>query len=118
MPEGDNIHAHARQLQALVDQPLVGVWTKAIDRRALIGQQVTRVEALGKHLLISFSEGSAVRVHLGMTGRWRRHGADTSRETLARASLALVTRESAWLCERARAVDWSPAPLIRGGRAL
>jgi endonuclease-8 len=118
MPEGDNIHAHAQQLQTLIDQPLTAVWTKAIDRRALIGQHVVRVEALGKHLVISFSEGSAVRVHLGMTGRWRRRGTDVAREVLAQASLALVTREWAWLCEQARTVEWARARLMRGGRAL
>jgi endonuclease-8 len=118
MPEGDNIHAHAQQLQALIDQPLTSVWSNAIDRRALRGQHVVRVEALGKHLVISFSEGTAARVHLGMTGRWRHLRADVSRETLAQATLALVTRESAWLCQRARTIEWSRARLIRGSRAL
>jgi endonuclease-8 len=118
MPEGDNIHAHARQLQVLIDQPLKSAWSKAVDRRALMGQHVVRVEALGKHLVISFSEGSAVRVHLGMTGRWRRVAADVSRETLAQATLALVTRESAWLCQRARTIEWARARLIRGSDAL
>jgi endonuclease-8 len=118
MPEGDNIHAHARQLEALIEQPLTGVWTKAVDRRALIGQHVVRVEALGKHLVISFNEGSAVRVHLGMTGRWRRVAGAVSRETLAQASLALVTQEVAWLCQQARTVEWSRARLMRGSRAL
>jgi endonuclease-8 len=118
MPEGDNIHAHADALSLLVGQPLTAVWSKAIDRRALIGHKVASVVALGKHLVVSFSDGSAVRVHLGMTGRWQRHQASLSRQMLAQASLALVTEGEAWLCQRARTVEWSRARLVRGDRAL
>jgi endonuclease VIII len=118
MPEGDNVHAHAIELQALIGVPLTGVMSGAIDRRALIGQHITTVEAVGKHLLIGFSEGAAVRVHLGITGRWRRLRGTVSREMMARASLALATQERTYLCERARTIEWSRARLMRGARAL
>jgi endonuclease-8 len=39
--------------------------------RAIDGRVLEAVEAVGKHLLLRFSEGVTVRSHLRMTGRWR-----------------------------------------------
>jgi endonuclease-8 len=116
MPEGDNVHAHAAQLGALVGVALTGVWSRGVELRALRGRTVASVAAVGKHLVIAFDEGSAVRVHLGIAGSWRRRKG-ASREALAEAELALATADSAWLC-RARTIEWSRARLMAGGRAL
>lgn len=44
-----------------------------IHRRAgqLVGETMTDVEALGKHLIAHFSGGLAIHSHLGMNGSWR-----------------------------------------------
>ena len=82
MPEGDNVHAHAAALAALVGEPLIGVWSRGVEMRGLRGRALARAEAVGKHLLLAFDEGSAVRVHLGIAGWWRfvaRRGAGDDR---------------------------------------
>jgi endonuclease-8 len=116
MPEGDNIHAHAAALAVLTGEPLTGVWSRAVEMRGLRGHAVTRVEAIGKHLVIAFDEGSAVRVHLGIAGWWR-HRARASAAAIAQAELALQTARGVWLC-RARTIEWTRARFAAGARAL
>lgn len=117
MPEGDNIHADAATLGgALTGAPLTAVFARGVEMRGLRGARVASVRAIGKHLVIAFDEGSAVRVHLGIAGSWRRV-ARPSVATLARASLALQTSTSAFVC-RARAVEWTRARLAAGSPAL
>jgi endonuclease-8 len=117
MPEGDNIHAHALELnEALTGTPLTAVWSRGVQMRGLLGHAVTEARAVGKHLLISFDEGTAVRVHLGIAGRWLRLKR-ASTATLARAELALVTADLAYVC-RARTIEWARAALVANSRAL
>src|SRR6266508_3822843 len=117
MPEGDNIHANAVELrEALVGAPLITVWSRGVQMRGLCGRAVTGVEAVGKNLLIRFDEGTAVRVHLGIAGRWLRLE-QASSATLAQAELALVTATATFVC-RARTIEWARARLIAGSRAL
>jgi endonuclease-8 len=116
MPEGDNIHAHAAELSALVGEKLTGVWSRGVEMRGLRGQCIKSAEAVGKHLLLAFDEGSAVRVHLGIAGWWR-HRARAATTTLAQAQLALQTASGVWLC-KARTVEWSRARFVAGARAL
>ena len=76
MPEGDTIERIAQRLQ-----PLVGVVpaiatphprTAALRLpERLRGQALQRIEARGKHLLMTFDSGLAIHVHLRMTGRFR-----------------------------------------------
>ncbi len=76
MPEGDTIERIAQRLQ-----PLVGVVpaiatphprTAALRLpERLAGQALQRIEARGKHLLMTFESGLAIHVHLRMTGRFR-----------------------------------------------
>ena len=75
MPEGDSLHRAAANLQALVGER-VGA-TSPNPRglatgvaRAVDGRTLEAVEAVGKHLLLRFSDGVTVRSHLRMTGRW------------------------------------------------
>jgi endonuclease VIII len=116
MPEGDNIHAHAAELSALVGEKLTGVWSRGVEMRGLRGQAIASVEAHGKHLVIAFDEGTAVRVHLGIAGSWRRR-ARASIAALAQAELALQATSGAWLC-KARAIEWARARFVTGARAL
>jgi endonuclease-8 len=74
MPEGDTLHRIERALA-----PLVGhrVEAFALPRRGIggsvVGDTVIDVEALGKHLLITFSGGLVLHTHLKMTGLWHRY---------------------------------------------
>jgi endonuclease-8 len=117
MPEGDNIHAHARELAPLlVGRPLTAVFSRGVEMRGLRGRAVSDVTAHGKHLVIAFDEGSAVRVHLGIAGGWRRL-VRASTPALAQASLALVTAEVTLVAD-ARTIEWTRARLAAGGHAL
>jgi endonuclease-8 len=117
MPEGDNIHTHAQELAPLlVGLPLSAVFSRGVEMRGLRGHAVTDLQAQGKHLIISFDEGSAVRVHLGIAGGWRKL-ARAATATLAQASLALVTDRGVLLAD-ARTIEWTRARLVRGSPAL
>ncbi len=116
MPEGDNIRAHADELHALVGETLTGVWARGVEMRALRGHALASASAVGKHLVLAFDEGSAVRVHLGIAGAWRRR-ARASLPAIAQATLALQTARGVWLCS-ARTIEWSRARLVAGARAL
>ena len=74
MPEGDTIHRTANRLRpALVGEPLVRLdapRVASLVRRPPAGTVVTAVDAIGKHLLVRFADGSVLRTHLRMTGSW------------------------------------------------
>lgn len=72
MPEGHSVHRTAKQFQKLLlNQPVAvtspqGRFTQA----ALVsGQLLTKSEAWGKQLVLHF-ESAAIRVHLGIYGKW------------------------------------------------
>ena len=76
MPEGDTIHRLAGQLrELLVGRPVVRVEvsrpTAGSPRPPAPGTDVTAVDAVGKHLLIRFADGTTLRTHLQMNGRWQ-----------------------------------------------
>lgn len=73
MPEGDTIfRAAARMHLALAG----GVVTRYearlanIERDDIVGRKIEQVHAVGKHLLIEFEGGLALRTHLRMNGSW------------------------------------------------
>jgi endonuclease VIII len=72
VPEGDTIHRVANRLRpALAGRPLVRLEApRATGRRPALGTVVTAVDAVGKHLLIRFADGTVLRTHLRMTGSW------------------------------------------------
>ncbi|MDX2014417.1 MAG: DNA-formamidopyrimidine glycosylase family protein [Myxococcaceae bacterium] len=83
MPEGDTLRNIATTLSPLVGQRVTALeFPRAhADGSAHTGALVERVESKGKNLLVSFSSGSVLHVHLKMTGvvhlyatgeRWRR----------------------------------------------
>lgn len=76
MPEGDALHRAAERIQALagevvaVESPHPRAAALGIAER-LDGRRLERVDAVGKHLLLSFEGGLVLQSHLRMRGRWR-----------------------------------------------
>ena len=72
MPEGDTLHRTAERLRpALVGGALERFEApRLLGDRPALGVTIDRVEAVGKHLLIGFDDGLALRTHLGMPGSW------------------------------------------------
>lgn len=76
MPEGDSLRRVAERLAPLVGQELA---VEAPNPRAaslgvaerIDGRRLDAVEAVGKHLLLTFEGGIVLRSHLRMKGRWR-----------------------------------------------
>jgi endonuclease-8 len=75
MPEGDSLHRAAAKLQVLVGERVA---VEAHHPRALVlgiaevvdGKRLEHVEAVGKNLLLTWEDGTVVRSHLRMKGRW------------------------------------------------
>jgi endonuclease VIII len=76
VPEGDSLHRAAAALRALQGEELA-VEARHPRSRALgiaerlDGKRLERVEAVGKHLLLTFAGDLVLRSHLRMRGRWR-----------------------------------------------
>ena len=73
MPEGDTIHRAAASLRSsLGDGPVDAFDAPAVrGPRPSPGEPIEAIEARGKHLLMTFSGGTTLHTHLGMTGSWR-----------------------------------------------
>ncbi len=73
MPEGDTLFRIARTLERAIGGRVI-VAARANDARlrpaALVGRRIEKVEARGKHLLITLDDGVVLHSHLGMTGSW------------------------------------------------
>lgn len=109
MPEGDSIHRIANRLAPVVGKRLEHVTTQGLVRD-LAGATVTAVGAHGKHLVIDLDSGAQIRVHLGMTGRFRSLSradgeAAIARMSPGRASLALTVDDAVYLWVQARTVE-------------
>lgn len=82
MPEGDSLHRAAERLGALAgdvvaaEAPHPRAAALGIAER-IDGRRLEHVEAVGKHLLITFEGGLVLRSHLRMRGRWRVQPAGT-----------------------------------------
>jgi endonuclease VIII len=77
MPEGDSIYRAARTLhRALAGQTVTRFQTALaqlaqVDRdEPIAGRTVEKVEAAGKHSLMTFSGGLVLRTHMRMNGSW------------------------------------------------
>ena len=76
MPEGDTL---ARIAQVLGSALTGQVVTSARGRpggaqlERVVGSTINTIEARGKHLLISFSDGLTLHTHLGLQGEWHRY---------------------------------------------
>jgi len=76
VPEGDTIHRLAAQLREVLEgRPVVRVEVSRPiaggPRPPAPGTNIDAVEAVGKHLLIRFGDGTTLRTHLQMHGRWQ-----------------------------------------------
>lgn len=77
MPEGDTIHRAARRLHQALAGLTVTRFTSVFPHLSridhdtpLAGRLIERVDAAGKHLLISFSGSLVLRTHMRMHGAW------------------------------------------------
>jgi endonuclease VIII len=72
VPEGDTINRVANRLRPALAGQVVERFEapRAVGPRPAKGSSVTEVEAVGKHLLIRFSDGVTLHTHLRMTGTW------------------------------------------------
>lgn len=104
MPEGDSVHQVAARLRPRLEgYALRDVRTRGdTPLPALVGQRVRAVRTHGKHLVLEPERGPALRVHLGMYGRWRRYEPGVRwRRSRRAASLILTTDEHVFACFRA-----------------
>lgn len=113
MPEGDTIHRVAARLRPAVEgQTLVGIELPRLSGpKPAPGERVESVRARGKHLLIRFSGGATLRVHLRMTGSWYlfEQGA---RWTRSRRSAVVILEVADWVAVCFSAPD---VELVWGG---
>ena len=102
MPEGDTLHRAADGLRPhLLGREVTAargpVPGPQLER--IVGTTVTGVEALGKNLLIRFSNGLELRTHLRMNGSWHRYRpGERWRLRPSRARLVLETPQSVAVC--------------------
>lgn len=98
MPEGDNV----LRVATVLGRELTG---RIIDRLRLhdrgdivelAGKRVERIEARGKHMLVSFNAPWVLRVHLGMNGRWRR--LHVREKASLRPTVRIEAGEAAYVC--------------------
>ena len=97
MPEGDTIHRTANTLRPwLVGQTITAAQSRdnVVEAESLVAQQVTSIEARGKHLLIHFAHGLTIHGHSGMTGSWHiyPHG-EAWQKPARQAALVLETHQ-------------------------
>ena len=101
MPEGDTI----RRVATVLGREVTG---RTLDRlelndrgevAELAGRRIDGVEPRGKHMLVHIDGGWSLRVHLGMNGRWTRRHVRQPRPR--RATVVLVTGDTAYVCDRA-----------------
>lgn len=109
MPEGDTLARTANVLgRLLVGRPVEAARARpgGAQLERVIGRRVESVEARGKHLLISFSEGLTLHTHLGLHGSWHRYGpSETWRRAASRAAAVLEVPEAVCVCFDAPTVE-------------
>jgi endonuclease-8 len=99
MPEGHTIHRLARDLR----RDLVGSPVRASSPQGRFAEgaarvhsrTLTRTEAFGKHLFLSWDSGELLYVHLGLIGKFRRKPAPLP-DPVGEVRLRLSTDEVAW----------------------
>lgn len=119
MPEGDTLFQAATRLRAaLAGSTLrrVSGSHRDVVRHGgrLAGSRVTGVESAGKHLLIDFDNGWALRTHLGMPGSWHLYRPD-ERWRRSPGAARVVLHTDAWVavCFAAPTVHIAPAAVVR-----
>jgi endonuclease-8 len=71
------------------------------------GRLVERVSSEGKHLFLSFADGTQLRSHLGMYGAWHSYPRGAPwRKPRRQASLVVSTEQTDYVCFNAKEVQW------------
>ncbi|MDQ6847463.1 MAG: hypothetical protein M3019_07770 [Candidatus Dormibacteraeota bacterium] len=87
MAEGDTIWRAAATLQRRLAGRRCGAARPAVLSR-LTGRTLLRVEPVGKHLYMHFSEGVVLHTHMRMTGAWHLYDAGQVRRRAAHLATA------------------------------
>lgn len=101
MPEGDTIHRVAARLQPMLEGAVLTriEVTRLVTDLPQPGETIDVVEAVGKHLVVGFSGGLSIRVHLKMTGSWHAYRAgERWRRAASRARVVIGTAEWTAVC--------------------
>lgn len=122
MPEGDSIHRIERSIIDLVGQRIERATTQGLVR-AITGRTITKIAAHGKHLVLDLDDGTEIRAHLGMYGRFRRlarAAGDAQLATMSpgRATLALVLPTAVLLWVGAKTIEIAARRSPRHGMAV
>jgi endonuclease VIII len=103
MPEGDTIYRAARTLhRALAGQQVTRFETALaqlaqVDRDSpIVGRTIERVDAAGKHLLVTLSGELVLRSHMRMNGSWHIYRPGERWQRPARA-MRIVIETSEWV---------------------
>jgi len=130
MPTGNTVQQLATYLaECLPGRVADQVLVLGRPSAALTGIGIATVEPVGKHLLIHFTNGQALRSDLGMHGSWHRYPAEGPREDGdqpgGQLSIEITIGAEVFACFNARDVQVFPrnrehplAPLVRRARAL
>lgn len=109
MPEGDTLFKTAARLKpALQGHALNRFEAPRLRGEApALGEQITLVEARGKHLLVHFERGLVLRTHLRMTGSWHVYRERERWQKPAYLARAVVGADSGWVavCFQAPVVE-------------
>jgi endonuclease-8 len=109
VPEGDTIHKIAEYMDAALRGDIVrSIKVHPGFGRSVAGvYRVSRVSSEGKHLFLTFDDGTQLRSHLGMYGSWHTYPPGARwRKPHRQASLILSTRTRDFVCFNAKEVQW------------
>ncbi|HYF45802.1 MAG TPA: DNA-formamidopyrimidine glycosylase family protein, partial [Acidimicrobiales bacterium] len=113
MPEGDTIHRVANRLRPALAGQVVERFEapRAVGPRPSAGASVTEVEAKGKHLLVTFSDGIVLHTHLRMVGTWHLYKRGSRWRLPGHLARAIVTvPEWEAVCFKAPVVELNRRP--------
>ncbi len=118
MPEGDTIFRAAARLRPAIEGcPLVRFTAPRLSGELpQPGEIVDAVRSHGKHLLIDFSGGQTLRVHLRMTGSWHLYRATSDWRRRERAA-RVVIEVADWVavCRSAPDIQLTPTDRVSVG---
>ncbi|HSL57987.1 MAG TPA: DNA-formamidopyrimidine glycosylase family protein [Acidimicrobiales bacterium] len=120
MPEGDTLHRTAARLRPA----LAGAEVRRVEaprlsgRLPAVGSRVDAVDAVGKHLVMRFSDGLTLETHLRMSGSWHLYRTGERWRKPAHLVRALVEVDE-WVavCFSAPVVRTYPTPPADDGAA-
>lgn len=109
MPEGDTIHRAAARLRPALEGHVLTRFEapRLVGERPKVGERIERVEARGKHLLMTFEGGLVLRTHMKMTGSWHLYRDGERWRKGAHLARAVVGADSGWVavCFQAPVVE-------------